>query len=84
MDIDFAANSEGAGLYFLFWSAYDNPDNIEKQDQIYPLYVGITGRSFGIRFKEHITRGVVSQITSGKWPKEGGIRNLNIIAYTKE
>ena len=82
-DIDVAAETlEGNGLYFLFWSAYKNADDIGKQDQIYPLYVGITGRTFKKRFKEHIKDGVVDKIRSGQWPKEKGIVDLPlIVAY---
>ena len=69
------------GLYFFFWSAYKDANNVNKQDQIYPLYVGITGRTFKQRFKEHIRDGVVNKITSGQWPKQKGITNLRLIVY---
>ncbi len=82
-DIDTAAEKlEGEGLYFLFWSAYPGADDYQYQDKIYPLYVGITGRSFKQRFKEHIKDGVVHKIRNGLWPKEKGITNLPlIVAY---
>ena len=71
----------GNGLYFIFWSAYANADDIKKQDQIYPLYIGITGRTFKQRLLEHIDHGVVDKITSGDWPTEKGIVNLKPIVY---
>ena len=82
-DIDTAAEKlEGNGLYFLFWSDYPNADDDKHQDQIYPLYVGITGRSFKQRFKEHIKDGVVHKIRNGLWPKAQGVVNLPlIVAY---
>jgi hypothetical protein len=71
------------GLYFIFWSAYEDADDIEKQDQIYPLYVGITGRTFKQRFEEHIKKktGVIYKINKHQWPKKGGMANLQVIAY---
>ncbi|CAB4039496.1 Hypothetical predicted protein [Paramuricea clavata] len=79
--------SNAKGLYFFFWSVYKDvghADDIKKQSEIYPLYVGITGRTFRERFKEHINydNGVVNKIsTSKEWPTEG-MKNLPlIVAY---
>ena len=44
------------GLYFIFSSTNIDPNDIDHQDKIYPLYVGITGRNFAKRFTEHIKK----------------------------
>ena len=74
---------QSSGLYFIFWSAYEDADDTKKQDRIYPLYVGITGRTFKERFEKHIDRdsGVIYKITNHQWPKKGEIASSQVIAY---
>jgi hypothetical protein len=61
---------DGKGLYFLFWSTHNNADDIDVQTEIYPLYVGVTGRTFQQRFEEHESKkdGVVYKIKKREWP----------------
>ena len=75
--------SKANGLYFFFWSVDGNANDIKKQSGIYPLYVGITGRTFRERFNEHIKNdnGVVNKITSKEWPTEGMTNLPLIVAY---
>ena len=72
------------GVYFIFWTSLANYDDSDNQDQIYPVYVGITGRTFAQRFTEHINRdtGVIHRIKNTLWPTTGNIHGLTkVIVY---
>ena len=71
------------GLYFLFWSDSKYPNGITQQYKIFPLYVGITGRTFTKRFQEHIKNenGVINDIIEGYWPWEKQQKPEKVVAY---
>ncbi|OWF36057.1 hypothetical protein KP79_PYT06533 [Mizuhopecten yessoensis] len=62
------------GLY-VFYVKF-NPTSKER----YPIYAGITRRSFRQRFKEHDSPGgVIYKVANGEFPKN--FRNLSLHAY---
>ena len=72
------------GVYFIFWTSLANYDDSDNQDQIYPVYVGITGRTFAERFTQHINKdtGVIYRIKNTLWPTTGNIHGLSkVIVY---
>ena len=76
-----------SGLYFFFLSTHGddkNVDDIEKQGNIYPFYVGITDESFHRRFSRHSNDkgGVMYKIRESGWQIDKQIPNSpRIVAY---
>ena len=54
------------GIYVIW---YRHQHNAPVQDELYPMYVGITGRKFSTRFKEHINSGTIDQ----NWTKKKNV-----------
>ena len=63
------------GLYLFY---------LQDGSRSYPIYVGYTGRSFGIRFKEHATResGVIKKCIDGKFMGGTTGYTLNVCTAT--
>ena len=73
-DIHKAVYEHTKGLYVFYMK--NNPES----DIRYPIYVGVTGRSFSKRFYEHATTGQIKKVWDHVYPNN--VHGYDIYAWT--
>ena len=73
-DIERYNHENTRGLYVFYMK-----DNTESETR-YPIYVGVTGRSFYVRFKEHAAHGQILKVWDDNYPQN--VHGYQLYAWT--